>query len=171
MAKPLAVGTESTCRSCGKAVAWLPPDVDWPYSKFWIHLDSKEKHCDPTAEWMASTRAQPTGYCEVMKADYSGPCHATVVDEELFMCGPHAKKERQFREKAETRTENQGIDNTLRNFLEPLCNHINDFYELEARMENFEFGEANRLGRRLTGYIVVNPAKLVELLKEIEDVF
>lgn len=171
MARELKVGTKSTCRTCGQEVAWLPPNPDWPYSKHWIHTSNKERACDPDQEWLRGKWAEPTSYCTVTKADYSGPCHSPAVDDELFMCGPHAKKEIEYRQAQERRSENSGLDEGIKAFLEPLCQHVNDFYDLDARMELYDWSQTSRTGRRYTGYVVVNPAKLVELLKEIEDVF
>jgi len=172
MAKALKVGTTATCRTCGSEIVWKPPVEDMPWSVRWLHEDN-EVTCKGTAdeEWMTATRASPVEFCTQNKADYSGPCHAAVVDEETFMCAPHAKKEHEYRNRREADAENNGIEKTLREFLEPLCAHLNDFYDLGARIEEWDYHQARVNGRRTTGYIVVNPAKLVELLKEIEDVF
>lgn len=190
--KPLEIGTKDECRHCEAVVMWGPPDPELPFTKAWYHpereLEDSEflnhrVYCEPPPppdedrdiirrSWHRQ-KAEPKSWCLVEKADYSGPCHAPVVDDELFMCGTHAKKQREYLERQESSLEAQGIENTIREFIDPLVDHLNGFYELEARPELFDYGSEayRRSNRRYSGYIVVNPAKLVDLIKQIEEEF
>lgn len=174
----LEVGTKDECRFCDMPLVWGPPDPEYPFDKMWYHPhrpieDDWEKSqifCYDISEgsegrW-ARKVGQPKAFCTVMKADYSGPCHAPVVDDELFMCGTHSKKEHQHLRSMEASAEKRGIQRTMHDFLEPLCDHLNGFYDLEARAER-----TGTYGGEYTGYLVVNPAKLVDLIAKIEEEF
>lgn len=172
--KLLEVGTKDECRHCEMPVVWGPPDPDAPFVKAWYHPDrpvendwarSKvfcEDQPDDSEQRWARKIAAPKSYCVVPKGD-DRICHASVVDEELFMCGTHSKKEREFLRRSEAYDEQKGLQQALRTFLDPLCDHLNGFYELEARPEGDYRG--------YTGYLVVNPAKLVDLISKIEEEF
>lgn len=183
--KPLEIGTKDECRSCDMPIVWGPIDVESPFHKSWYHphrrseveevevkFCSSEVQDDEFASWKR-TSAKPKSYCYEMLSDYSGHCHASVVDDELFMCGIHSKREREYLAQQENRSESVGVERTIREFIDPLCDHLNGFYDLEARPEKYElnsYGHRNS-GRQYSGYIVVNPAKLVDLIKQIEEEF
>lgn len=178
--KKAKIGTEGTCRHCEATVLYGNPDPDVPFYVQWFHplrklpdgvrlrdlIFCEEEKPDGKEDWLNNrTTAEPREWCLEQKADYSGLCLSPVGDNDLFMCGIHAKKEYERLEGLEASSERKGIQQTLRDFVDPTVAHLNNYYELEARPER----ENQRYYGDYTGYIVVNPAKLVELVRRIEE--
>lgn len=128
----------------------------------------------PDPDWLSrkgygsKNQAQPSTFCDE-STENTSHCHRPVKDEELFMCGLHARHKRSEM----LRTEQWSVRNDLNDHIEyelkPIIDHLNEFWQLEARMER-----SPGLGPFLSmwsGKIVVDPVRLMEILGDKVEEF
>jgi hypothetical protein len=172
MPTTLTPGTIANCRSCNEPIVWQIEDTEISWRRRWVHQATKIARCDASEEsdWQAD-RAQPKQFCiqHVDSGSYydNYSCHRNVTDAELMMCGIHARKKREAMREDEKLSESAALDQTVLDHLEPFIEKLNVFYELDARVHINEYARYGQ--QRYTGYVVVNPAKLQELLNRIEE--
>lgn len=173
----------STCRHCGERVVFdrlkpIPeshskynaerPTMNIRRSEIWYHMEAEvgeEILCKIEEETLSgsrySKRAQPRDYCvESVESAYSFRyCNRRVKDAKLFMCGIHARRERELLNKRAKEIESRELSNYV--FTETL--------KLQERLKN-NFGLDTKTdydwrNHAYSGLVTINPRELLDFLE------
>src|SRR5262252_304586 len=165
----------------------VPEEEPWAYrkSQYWDHFapvdQDHPQNCPPVdmmvndhrTKWKdemrsVTRRCLPTGYCGHQltsdRSDYYGQlCNRPVVDDELFMCGIHAGKERERqRQKAEgeaRRAQNEFLEDYVETVVKPKLLDLGFPGETLLSWQTWRGGEETR--------VILNMDKFIEWLLEL----
>lgn len=168
------IGARDYCRNCGKIIELMKGEG--LYQMHWEHQVTKSHVCekDDIKETAVKHRAQPENWCWESMAGgswYSPFCGRRVKNKELYMCGIHASHKLRADAKAEAESEHYDLNRHIESEVWKICNELMEEWgeDLEAR----PFSHLDRITGlyTYTGQMVVNPARIKEILDSLQETF
>lgn len=175
----------STCRHCGERVIFtrlqnIPEghpkyNAERPYNnirryEIWHHRNApigEELHCANQPEktedgrHLYRKRAEPRDYCvqSVDSAYSSRYCNRRVKDAEIYMCGIHARREREHERKRQKDKEQNDLSNYVFSETVKLQEELKKRFGLDT-LTHYDWKS-----HAYTGRVIVNPRELLDFLE------
>ena len=170
----VAFGDTDPCLHCQETLIFQVPEERAWQKAYWVHKGSGEVFCaERDHQTEGARRAKPVHYCDAKLADYSGEtCNRPV--KEFGRCNIHNKDARAEFEAQKRINELLEQDHYVQDTVGPLIEYWNTAYDLDARLEEQHDGNSYRYRNgkaRYTGYVLVNPARLADIMTKIEEEF
>lgn len=178
-------GDTDTCRHCKEKVVWdYTPDQKeiiesrpWAtrYKMVWHHVGTGIVKCGDPENREDDRRAAPVHWCTArLSGDrYGETCNRPV--KEYGACGTHREDAKRHWENEQRIDELMQQDKYVEEELGSVVEMWNTLYDLDAKLDvtpyyrrnsdaNYRSGQA-----KYTGYVLVNPARLADLMSKIEE--